>query len=140
MAGLTDPDATVTVAAPGNYAFYSGTSMATPHVSGVAALVWSQNTDCTNDEIRNALTGTAFDLGDTGRDAAYGYGLVQAFDATNVITDTDPNSIPFCGGGGGGGGGSSGGCELLQKHDSCISDAQCCSGTCKGRSGSQSCK
>ena len=60
------------------YEFYDGTSMATPHVSGVAALVWSANPSWTNIQIREALTSTAFDLGETGRDVAYGYGLVQA--------------------------------------------------------------
>jgi hypothetical protein len=52
--------------------------MATPHVSAVAALVWSWDTSLTNVEIRNALTASAQDLGATGRDVYYGYGLVQA--------------------------------------------------------------
>jgi subtilisin family serine protease len=60
------------------YAYYSGTSMATPHVSGVAALVWSHFTHCTASEIRNSLDLHAADLGDRGRDVHYGFGLVQA--------------------------------------------------------------
>ena len=63
------------------YEAWDGTSMATPHVSGVAALVWSADPSKTNAEIRDALTATAFDLGAAGRDVAYGYGLVQAYDA-----------------------------------------------------------
>ncbi len=64
---------------PGSgYEAWDGTSMATPHVSAVAALVWSWNTTLTNVEIRNALTATAEDLGTVGRDNYYGYGLVQA--------------------------------------------------------------
>jgi hypothetical protein len=60
------------------YEAWDGTSMATPHVSAVAALVWSWDPTLTNAEIRNALTATAKDLGTTGRDVYYGYGLVQA--------------------------------------------------------------
>jgi hypothetical protein len=60
------------------YEAWDGTSMATPHVSAVAALVWSYDTSLTNAEIRNALTATAQDLGASGRDVYYGYGLVQA--------------------------------------------------------------
>jgi len=60
------------------YEAWDGTSMATPHVSAVAALVWSWDTSLTNVEIRNALTASAQDLGATGRDVYYGYGLVQA--------------------------------------------------------------
>jgi subtilisin family serine protease len=64
---------------PGNgYEAWDGTSMATPHVSAVAALVWSWDPTLTNVEIRNALTATAQDLGTSGRDVYYGYGLVQA--------------------------------------------------------------
>jgi subtilisin family serine protease len=61
-----------------NYANNNGTSMATPHVSGVAALVWSRNPQCTNEQIRASLTKSAMDLGAAGRDNTFGYGLVQA--------------------------------------------------------------
>ncbi len=71
---------TVTQPASG-YEYYDGTSMATPHVSAVAALVWSANPAWTNQQIRSALTATALDLGTAGRDTSYGYGLVQAADA-----------------------------------------------------------
>jgi hypothetical protein len=54
-----------------------GTSMATPHVSAVAGLVWSAYPNCTNQEIRQALAASALDLGAPGRDAYYGHGLVQ---------------------------------------------------------------
>ena len=60
------------------YEAWDGTSMATPHVSAVAALVWSWDPSLTNVEIRNALTAAAQDLGTAGRDVYYGYGLVQA--------------------------------------------------------------
>lgn len=60
------------------YEKWDGTSMATPHVAGVAAKIWSHNPGWTASEIRQALTSTAQDLGAAGRDNAYGYGLVQA--------------------------------------------------------------
>ena len=60
------------------YAYFSGTSMATPHVSGVAALVWSYFPSCTGNQIRASLGKSAQDLGTAGRDTRFGYGLVQA--------------------------------------------------------------
>jgi subtilisin family serine protease len=68
-----------TVAITGvSYEYYNGTSMATPHVSAVAALVWSYFPSCTGAQIRASLRKSALDLGDPGRDDKYGYGLVQA--------------------------------------------------------------
>ncbi len=81
------------------YEAWNGTSMATPHVSGVAALLWSSDLSLTNAEIRNAMAATALDLGAAGRDNSYGYGLVQAHDAW----------ISLGGGGGDDGGGDDGG-------------------------------
>ena len=76
---------TLTVSANQDYAYYNGTSMASPHVAGVAALVWSQAPGCTADEIRNALTSTALDLAKSGKDDYTGYGLVQAADAVEYL-------------------------------------------------------
>ena len=61
-------------------------SMAAPHVSGVAALIWSAYPELTNVEIREALDATALDLGDAGRDVYYGFGLVQAYDALQFLS------------------------------------------------------
>jgi len=77
-----------------DWAFFDGTSMATPHVVGVAALVWSHYSECSNSDIRSALASTAEDLGTVGRDDAYGYGLVQAkaaydYLATNGCAGSD---------------------------------------------------
>lgn len=63
---------------PALYAFFNGTSMATPHVSGVAALVWSYYKSCTAEQIRTSLKLSALDIGDVGRDDKTGAGLVQA--------------------------------------------------------------
>jgi serine protease len=69
-----------------DYEHWDGTSMATPHVSGVAALVWSCNPGLTNEQIRTALDASAKDEGDTGRDASFGFGLVQARAAINYLS------------------------------------------------------
>jgi Subtilase family len=55
--------------------------MATPYVAGVAAKLWRSCPDCTNRDIEGCLLQSAVDLGPTGKDVKYGYGLVQA-DAT----------------------------------------------------------
>ena len=52
--------------------------MAAPHVSGVAALAWEANPLLTNVEVRALLQSTADDLGATGKDNWFGYGLVDA--------------------------------------------------------------
>lgn len=78
------------------YEYYDGTSMATPHVSAVAALVWGANPTATNVQIRQVLRDTAEDLGAAGRDNYYGYGLVRAkaaIDALGGGGGTDPNEL-----------------------------------------------
>lgn len=60
----------------GGYQVLSGTSMATPHVSGVAALLLALSTPPV--QVRETLKKTADDLGPLGFDNYYGYGLVDA--------------------------------------------------------------
>lgn len=67
------------------YAEFNGTSMASPHVAGVAALVWRNQPDASPQEIREALTETALDLGAPGRDNSFGHGLVQAEAALDYL-------------------------------------------------------
>ena len=62
----------------GGYATLSGTSMATPHVSGVAALAIQANPLMSNAQVRALLQSTADDLGAVGKDNLFGYGLVDA--------------------------------------------------------------
>ncbi|MCF3096190.1 peptidase S8 [Aeromonas australiensis] len=99
---LAGPGVAVLSTVPKGYAYYSGTSMATPHVAGVAALVWSQRLECSNDQLRQILRSSAQDLGALGRDNSYGYGLVQARAAADRLA-------LGCGSGTGGGGGKPGG-------------------------------
>lgn len=80
---------------PGDgYESMDGTSMATPHVSGVAALVWSHYPAKTNGEIRDALQATALDRGAAGRDNSYGYGIVQAKAAYDNLGGIAPPPPP----------------------------------------------
>ncbi len=83
---------------PGNtYAAWDGTSMATPHVAGVAALVWSHYPACTRDEMRQAINKSAEDRGAVGRDNSYGHGIVKAknmFDMLASGCDVGPIDPP----------------------------------------------
>jgi serine protease len=56
---------------------YQGTSMAAPHVAGLAALIASQSPGISPANIERIIRGSARDLGDPGRDDFYGYGLIQ---------------------------------------------------------------
>ena len=80
----------LTVPASG-YEAWNGTSMATPHVSAVAALIWSCHPTETNQTIRNTMNATAKDKGAAGKDIAYGNGIVQAKAAVESL-----GSSGFC--------------------------------------------
>ena len=82
------------------YKYGSGTSMASPHVAGVAALViaagysdYNGDGAINNRDVRVILQDTATDLGATGRDTQFGYGLVNAFLAVQTA-GTDINITP----------------------------------------------
>lgn len=89
LKGMTGATATVAVVPdPALYAKLSGTSMATPHVSGVAALVWSHFPGCNAKQIRQVLSASAMELGRPGRDPEFGSGLVQARAAYDRLAQT----------------------------------------------------
>ncbi len=62
----------------------SGTSMAGPHVSGLAALVWAANPSLTAAQVSQVITSTAVDLGAAGWDQSHGYGRVDAYAAVQA--------------------------------------------------------
>jgi serine protease len=71
-----------------DYWFLQGTSMACPHVAGVAALILAKHPSWTPDQVRNALETTATDLGAAGWDEVYGWGLLNAPAALSVTPPT----------------------------------------------------
>jgi minor extracellular protease Epr len=71
------------------YNYSSGTSMATPYVTGIAALMKEAHPQWSNSDLRSHLQRTAVDLGVAGIDSQYGYGLVQFKKVT-----TEQNSAP----------------------------------------------
>jgi subtilisin family serine protease len=74
-AELAAPGVSINSTVPGGgYATWSGTSMSSPHVAATAALMISNQ----EENIREGLRNTALDLGPTGKDSYYGYGLVQS--------------------------------------------------------------
>ncbi len=76
---------------PGGYKTISGTSMACPHVAGVAALVMETHPEWSNNLVRDQLTETA---GPLGRSTWYGNGLVNVVEAVGIPdTDTSPPLI-----------------------------------------------
>jgi subtilisin family serine protease len=108
VANFSQYNSQVEIAAPGvsvnstyndgGYRSLSGTSMATPHVAGVAALVWGNNPQCSARQIRDGLNASAQDRGSNGRDNYYGHGIVKAKDADNYLKNIcgsqPPNSAP----------------------------------------------
>ena len=74
---ISAPGVNIYSTLPGGYGTGSGTSMASPHVAGVAALAIAAGVT----DVRGTLVATADDLGTIGWDPQYGYGLVDADEA-----------------------------------------------------------
>lgn len=64
---------------------FSGTSAATPHVAGAAALLKCVNPTLTANDLQNTLESTALDLGASGKDNLYGSGRINVWNAYNII-------------------------------------------------------
>ncbi|HBF36374.1 MAG TPA: peptidase S8 [Firmicutes bacterium] len=69
---------------PSGYTYFSGTSMATPFVSGVAAVIKSVNPKLSPAEVTDIIHRSATDLGAPGFDKYYGYGLINADKAVTL--------------------------------------------------------
>jgi hypothetical protein len=115
VANYSEQGSFVDVAAPGSailstypaglngtgYAIMYGTSMASPHVAAVAALLKAYRPALTPDQVESALENSATDLGTPGRDDDYGYGRIDAAAAlaavdqpTDAPVTTPPTSGP----------------------------------------------
>ncbi len=92
----------------GGYSSSDGTSMATPHIAGVVALIYSANPDLSVEQVKQIMYDTAADLGPAGQDNDYGWGITDAFEAvlaalatinlTFSFPDGQPNFIDPAGG------------------------------------------
>jgi hypothetical protein len=91
----TMPTYGVTIAAALNYDELDGTSMATPCVTGLVALMWSRHPSFTNRKIRDCLTSTAVKLGTGAFDNAWGNGRVAAEPALRCGDVVFPPFTPF---------------------------------------------
>jgi subtilisin family serine protease len=79
----------------GLYYSATGTSLAAPHVAGAIALLLNAFPNLSVADLRNALTGSALDLGITGADNTFGYGRIDVFSAYNLIAGgATPTSTP----------------------------------------------
>jgi thermitase len=86
-ASFSNANADVEIAGPGvnvlssyndgGYRQLSGTSMATPHVAGVTAVLWQLNASSTAAQIRSKLDAAVDDIGAAGRDTSFGFGRVN---------------------------------------------------------------
>lgn len=107
------------------YVSYDGTSMATPHVAGVAGLLWIYFPQCTNQQIRNVILSTAAANTNNNNDdddcnEMNGYGLIQAIDAYKLLEQgecgqfVDHVNNPL------------GGCEQIGAYSkTCVFDSDC---------------
>ncbi len=77
-----------------DYYFLEGTSMASPHVAGAAALLRSYVPGASREQVKQALIHTAKDLGAPGFDNLYGYGLLQTADALNYLRNSQTTATP----------------------------------------------
>lgn len=68
-----------------SYGYKTGTSMASPHVAGLAALIWSFAPSLTNNQVANILLSTSDDLGPPGQDPFFGHGRINARRALEVL-------------------------------------------------------
>jgi thermitase len=97
----------IDIAAPGvyipstyfnkQYAALSGTSMAAPHVAGLAALIKSANPELSNTQVIDIIKNSAIDLGEQGKDQDFGNGLIDVNSALKAAKSNEKNKSQFRG-------------------------------------------
>ena len=100
LASYSEYGTWVKIAAPGDnicstipgsgYASASGTSMATPHVAGLAALIWAQNPRLTNQQVYNYIVGTADKYPANANPIAAGGGRINSYAAISAVQAATP--------------------------------------------------
>jgi subtilisin family serine protease len=76
------------------YCYKSGTSMATPHIAGLTALIWSARPDLASVQVMGVVTATAVDVNEhtlPGRDEYVGWGRIEASGSISAARDLPVN-------------------------------------------------
>lgn len=85
---VSAPGVSIASTYPNNqYAALSGTSMASPHVAALAALIRSANPELKNTEVLDVLRRSAKDIGPSGKDKYYGYGQIDVVKALRLARE-----------------------------------------------------
>ncbi|MDN5292713.1 MAG: hypothetical protein PWQ31_18 [Eubacteriales bacterium] len=78
----------------GGYGYGTGTSMAAPHVSALAALMYSYNSSLQPATVEARIKAGAVDLGSPGSDSKYGFGRVDFLRTLQLLTGTGGDFTP----------------------------------------------
>lgn len=81
------PDGVLSTIDAGGYDEYQGTSMATPHVAGLAGLLYSINSNLNHSTVYQILAATGTDIGAAGKDIYFGHGLINAARAVAYVVE-----------------------------------------------------
>lgn len=75
------------------YDVMDGTSFASPHVAGLCALLLSKNPEIAPEDLKNAIISSSRDLGKTGKDKRFGYGLIDCVGSLEQLNTKERTTI-----------------------------------------------